>query len=140
MEYYRGSDWLSLSLGGFFLLIGLVLTVPASRYFHRRRGPAAAIGFSAAFWAAVILAALALNRGYMSWPSLVACCGCAVVAVGYSTYLAVWRRDLRVEPAGEQAEVKKPALRRCPACGLEVDSRPLRCPACGAGGEKETAG
>lgn len=120
------------------MLIGLVLTVPASRYFFRRRGPAVAVSFAAVFWAVVVVAALVLNRGHMSWGSAAISAASALVGVGYPVYLAVRRKDLR-EAAAEECEeaAAGPALRRCPGCGLNVDGATEKCPVCGAKADGE---
>jgi hypothetical protein len=130
LDWYRGSDWLSLSLGGLFVLIGLIMTLPAGRYFHRRRGPAAGIAFPAVFWAAVLGGGLAVTGGRMSWQSLTMCSVGAAVAVGYSVFLAV--RGRGADPGATAPSPEKPALRACPGCGLSVGAGLRRCPACGA--------
>ncbi len=115
------------------MVIGLLLTIPASRYFHRRRGPAVAITFAAFFWAAVVVAALLLNRGHMSWGSAAISTASALVGVGYPVYLALHRRDLRVVPGErDEADLARPPTRRCPGCGLTIDAKKERCPVCGA--------
>ncbi len=120
------------------MLIGLLLTVPASRYFFRRRGPAVAITFAALFWAAVILAALLVNRGNLTWSSAAVSGAGALIGVGYPVYLAVRRKDLRGPAAEErEEEAAAPALRRCPGCGLNVDGATEKCPVCGAKADGE---
>ena len=120
------------------MLIGLVLTVPASRYFFRRRGPAVAVSFAAIFWAAVILVAVLVNRGNLTWSSAAVSGAGALIGVGYPVYLALCRKDLR-GPAAEEGgeEAAGSALRRCPGCGLNVDTEAEKCPVCGAKADSE---
>jgi hypothetical protein len=107
--------------------------MPASRYFYRRRGPAAGIGFPAAYWATIVAAGLFFTRMHLSVGSLLICLAAAGVAIGYAVYLAVWRKDLRMgrRASGDAAAAR--AIRECPGCGIKIDAEAAECPVCGAG-------
>jgi hypothetical protein len=107
-----------------------VLTIPAARYLHRRRGPAWGIAFPAAYWVLLVGGGLLVTRGNMTWQSLLACLACAAISTGYGVYLAIRRGDLRAADAGWE-ESPEPSMRSCPGCGLDIDARSRKCPACG---------
>jgi len=108
------------------------MTVPAGRYFYRRRGTLAGVGFPLVYWSALILAGLAVTRGNMTWPSILICATCGAIATGYSLYLATRRKDLRITPADDDAasEAQPEPLRTCPRCGVKIDARGRKCPVC----------
>lgn len=132
VEWYRGSDWLGLSLGGLFLFGALCLSLIVTRYFYRRKGPAAAICYPLAFWTGMLLAGLAVTKGKLGWQSLASLGLAVAVSMGYGVYLSARRRDLRITPEDKEKQKPPPPTRKCPACGLEIDSRAGKCPACEA--------
>jgi hypothetical protein len=132
LEWYRGSDWLSLALGGFFMLIGLVLTIPVGRYFFRRKGPLAALSYVVAYWSLVIVGGLAASGWSFSLHSSLIAGGCSGLAVGYISYLWAFRSDLRISPQVlQQAEKTIAQTQVCSGCGLNFDIHLESCPVCG---------
>lgn len=127
----EGADWLGLVLGGFFLAMALAVAVLTTRFFYRRYGSLAALGYVVAFWGLIGAALALVAGGRPNWQSLVAIGGCVLLNAGYGIYLEVRRKDLRIRPE-DRTPASGPAMRRCPKCGLSVDAKPPRCPMCGA--------
>ncbi len=137
LQWYQGSDWLSLSLGGFFMLIGLVLTIPVGLYFFRRKGPLAALSYVIAFWSLVIVGGLAASGWSFSLYSTLIVGACSGLAVGYILYLCAFRRDLRMSSQEQQEDEKTIAQTQvCAGCRLTLDIHLKRCPVCGLPVEK----
>ena len=127
----EGADWLGLLIGGFFLAMALAVALLTTRFFYRRYGSLAALGYVVVFWALIGAGLALVAAGKPNWQSLVAIGGCVLLNAGYGVYLEVRRKDLRIRPE-ERAPAPGPAMRRCPKCGLSVDATLKKCPICGA--------
>lgn len=130
IENYLGADALGVTLGSLYLLIGLAAALVATRYFHRRRGPAWAFGFAAVFWTVDFGAMFLLARGQPAWQSLVSLGLSAFVNFGYAAFLALRRGRATTDGVGDAPP--PPAQRKCPGCGLTIDGRYGKCPMCGS--------
>jgi hypothetical protein len=129
----EGADWLGLLVGGFFLAMALAVALLTTRFFYRRYGSLAALGYVIAFWGLIGAALALVAGGRPNWQSLVAIGGCVLLNAGYGVYLEIRRKDLRIRPEDRAPAAPGPSMRRCPKCGLSVDAKPARCPMCGAG-------
>jgi hypothetical protein len=132
IEAYRGSDWLSLALGGVFLAIAVLVSVAVGSQVGRRRGPVWGIGLTVLFWLVTPVAGLLLTGGFMTGSSLLAVAACAALSIGCCCVI-VLRGGARVaakggDPAGSGAGDLAP----CPGCGVRVNRRLQTCPLCGA--------
>lgn len=127
----EGADWLGLLIGGFFLAMALAVALLTTRFFYRRYGSWAALGYAAVFWGLIGGALAWVAGGRPNWQSLVAIGGCVLANAGYGIYLEVRRKDLRIRPEDRES-APGPSMRRCPKCGLSVDAKPAKCPMCGA--------
>ncbi|HOX06180.1 MAG TPA: hypothetical protein PK280_07250 [Planctomycetota bacterium] len=132
-----GTDWLGLAVGGFFLVMALAAAVLTTRFFFRRWGSLAALGYVAAFWALIGGALALVAGGRPNWQSLMAVGICVLANAGYGVYLEVRRKDLRITPEQKAAaSAPKASMRSCPQCGLSIDARMKKCPMCGSSAEK----
>jgi hypothetical protein len=134
---YLGGDPLGVAIGGFFLAMALASAVLTTRYFYRRHGSLAALGYVVAFWGLIGAGLALVARGRPNWQSLVALGVCVLANAGYGVYLEVRRKDLRIQPE-EKSTGPAPAMRRCPKCGLSVDAKLPKCPMCGAEAQKRS--
>ena len=127
----EGADWLGFAIGAFFLAMALAVAGLTMRYFYRRHGSSAALGYVFVFWALIGGALALVARGRPNWQSLMAVGFCVLANAGYGVYLEVRRKDLRMAPE-QKNPAPAPAMRKCPGCGLSVDAKAPKCPMCGA--------
>lgn len=125
-------------IGLALVALALVGALLAARYFFARRGAAAALGFATLFWGGIAGAWL-LAGGRVGLAEKLEPAAAWLLTVLYVGYLAAFRGRLRGRYPGAP-EAERPALRRCPGCGLAVDAGRERCPVCGSPGGRPGSG